>query len=432
MNDYDSDLAKGLLSKRGYSITDDADEADVILFNTCSVRQHAEDRVFGQLAQLKPVKKERPDLVIGVMGCMVENYKTQFFHDYPHVDLLIGTRSIAELPETIEKVRNEKRQIMELEKVGFGYDLYEYQRSDGKTHAYLPIMTGCDKICSFCIVPYVRGREISRPMQEVVDEVKRLADCGIRHVTLLGQNVNSYGSKLEDGSNFSKLLRQVSAIDAIEKVSFTTSHPQDAYEELFLAIRDCPKISRRFHLPVQSGSDTMLERMKRDHTYAEYREKLNLMRKLIPDVSVTTDIICGFPGETEEDHELTRKALGETQFDGAYIFRYSARPHTAAARWEDKLSDQEKNARVTELLTIQREITRVRSEAWVGRTVRVMVEDLSKKSKAELLARSWQEKKVVFPGHASRIGRILNVKLTELVGETFRAEPVSEPLTASA
>src|SRR3989338_1612700 len=207
MNDFDSDMAAGLLKKEGHEIVQDDDSADVILFNTCSVRQHAEDRVLGQLAELKGEKKKRPDLVIGVMGCMVENYKTKFFADYPHVDILIGTRSIPELPKAIETVRTERRQVLELAKTGFGYELFEMPRLEGKFHAYLPIMTGCDKVCSFCIVPYVRGREISRPLREVADEVMRLAEIGVKHVTLLGQNVNSYSSKLNDSADFAALLR---------------------------------------------------------------------------------------------------------------------------------------------------------------------------------------------------------------------------------
>jgi len=444
MNDFDSDLAVGLLKKAGHEIVKDEESADVILFNTCSVRQHAEDRVFGQLAELKVEKKKRPDLVIGVMGCMVENYKTKFFSDFPHVDLLIGTRSIPELPKAIEQVRTEKRQVMELAKAGFGYDFYEMPRMEGKFHAYLPIMTGCDKVCSFCIVPYVRGREISRPLREVVDEVRRLADAGVKHVTLLGQNVNSYASKdggsvgdtalpslragamasKENHGMFADLLRAVAKIEGIEKIGFTTSHPQDAYEELFQAIRDEEKISRRFHLPLQSGSDFILGRMKRDHTLAEYRKKIDRMRELIPDIAVTTDIIVGFPGETEKDYKETEKALADIQFDGAFIFKYSPRPHTAAAQWEDNTPISEKNRRNNDLLNLQKEITRKKNQTWAGRTVKVMVEDMSKKSREEVLARTWQEKKVVFKGDASLIGSTMQVRLKEVFDETYRAEVI--------
>lgn len=445
MNDFDSDMAAGLLKKEGHEIVKDDTSADVILFNTCSVRQHAEDRVLGQLAELKAEKIKRPDLVIGVMGCMVENYKTKFFADYPHVDILIGTRSIPELPKAIETVRTERRQVLELAKTGFGYDLLEMPRLEGKFHAYLPIMTGCDKVCSFCIVPYVRGREISRPLREVVDEVRRLADIGVKHVTLLGQNVNSYGSKdggsallpaakvLQTGlasresvsaADFATLLRACAKVPGIEKIGFTTSHPQDAYEELFQAIRDEEKISRRFHLPLQSGSDFILERMKRDHTLAEYRKKIDRMRELIPDIAVTTDMIVGFPGETEADYEATKQALEDIQFDGAFIFKYSPRPHTAAARWEDLTPLAEKNRRNNELLNLQKEITKRKNETWLGRTVKVMVEDMSKKSREEVLARTWQEKKVVFKGSGALIGSSLRVRLNQVFDETYRAEVI--------
>ena len=431
MNDFDSDMAAGLLKKEGHEIVQDDDSADVILFNTCSVRQHAEDRVLGQLAELKGEKKKRPDLVIGVMGCMVENYKTKFFADYPHVDILIGTRSIPELPKAIETVRTERRQVLELAKTGFGYELLEMPRLEGKFHAYLPIMTGCDKVCSFCIVPYVRGREISRPLREVADEVRRLAEIGVKHVTLLGQNVNSYGKTVASGesvsADFATLLRAVSKVPGIEKIGFTTSHPEDASEELFQAIRDEEKISRRFHLPLQSGSDFILERMKRDHTLAEYRKKIDRMRELIPDIAVTTDIIVGFPGETDADYEATKKALADIQFDGAFIFKYSPRPHTAAARWEDSMPMDEKNRRNNELLNLQKEITKRKNQTWLGRTVKVMVEDMSKKSREEVLARTWQEKKVVFKGSGTLIGSSLRVRLEQVFDETYRAEVVSIP-----
>jgi len=330
-NDHDSRVAESLLGKAGYQLTDHVNRADVIIFNTCSVRQHAEERVFGQLTQLKPVKKKKPGLLIGVMGCMVENYREKFFADFPHVDFLIGTRSVRELPRAIERAGAERKKVMELAKSGFGYELYEYAKLDGEIHAYLPVMTGCDKVCSFCVVPYVRGREISRAPEEILDEIRRLADGGIKHVTLIGQNVNSYGNRPGTGMPFARLLREAAGIDGIEKIGFTTSHPQDAGEELFLAIRDHAKISRRFHLPLQSGSDKILKKMRRGHTLAEYCDKINRLRELVPDISITTDMIVGFPEETGEDYELSRQAMKEIQFDGAFIFKYSPRSHTIAA-----------------------------------------------------------------------------------------------------
>ena len=434
MNDYDSELALGLLKKEGYTAAQDEFEADVILFNTCSVRQHAEDKVYSQIGELREIKKARPELVIGVMGCMVENYKTKFFSRFPYVDLLIGTKSIQELPAAIEKIKKERVKVFELAKAGFGYELYETPRFEGKIHAYLPIMTGCDKVCSFCVVPYVRGPEISRPLVEVIEQVKRFAESGIKHVTLLGQNVNSYrGNGLKNvgaGSpspgrgdlapTFSDLISDIAEIPGIEKVSFTTSHPEDAREELFLAIRDNEKISRHFHLPLQSGSDRILEKMRRGHTLSEYRRKIDRMRELIPNVSITTDIICGFPTETEEDFHETEQALRDIEYDDAFIFRYSPRPHTGAGRWEDAIPHEEKARRVTELLAIQKEISRKRNQTYVGRTFKVLIEEINKKSSEEVLAWSWHDKKVVFPGNADEIGSIVNVTLTDLINETFR------------
>ena len=424
MNDYDSELALGLLKKQGYSATNQEEDADVILFNTCSVREHAEDRVFNQIKELRLLKERRPDILIGVMGCMVENYKTQFFDDFPQVDILIGTRNITELPQAIEKARSEKTKIIKLKRNGFGYDLYETPKIEGKFHAFLPIMTGCDKVCSFCIVPYVRGPEISRASHEVIGEVKRLADFGVKHVTFLGQNVNSYGNKLDQEINFSKLLSEVSKISGIKKISFTTSHPEDAHEELFQVIRDHEKISRHFHLPLQSGSDRMLERMRRGHTLTQYRVKIDRMRELIPDVSISTDIICGFPGETLEDYEMTKQALVDIQYDSAFIFKYSPRPHTGAARYVDHISDLEKTRRVTELLHVEKKIMRECNERFLNRAFPVLISEPSKKSKAELLAHTWHDKKVILKGERSEIGSIMNVRLTDLINETFRTERI--------
>jgi len=423
-NDYDSRVAESLLGKAGYQLTDHVNRADVIIFNTCSVRQHAEDRVFGQLTQLKAAKKKKPGLLIGVMGCMVENYREKFFADFPHVDFLIGTRSVRELPRAIERAGAERKKVMELAKSGFGYELYEYAKLDGEIHAYLPVMTGCDKVCSFCVVPYVRGREISRPSEEILDEIRRLADGGIKHVTLIGQNVNSYGSRTGMGMSFAGLLREAVKIDGVEKIGFTTSHPQDAGEELFLAIRDHEKISRRFHLPLQSGSNDVLKRMRRGHTLPEYRAKIDRLRELVPDISVTTDMIVGFPGESLEDYELTKKAMREIRFDGAFIFKYSPRSRAIAAKWKDDVSPAEKDRRVNELLKLQRGITKSENESLLGQTCRVMIEAVSKKSGNEVSARTWQERKVVFEGDASEIGSIVTVRLNELSSETFRAERV--------
>jgi len=420
MNDYDSDLALGLLTKEGYETTDDESVADVILFNTCSVRQHAEDRVFNQIARLKGEKLRRPELMIGVMGCMVENYKTQFFKDYPQIDLLLGTRSIRELPKAIQRVKTERRKVMELSKTGFGYDLYETPRVEGKFHAYLPIMTGCDKVCSFCVVPYVRGPEISRSSSEVINTVRELAESGVKHITLLGQNVNSYGSKLKDEIQFPELLQKVAQVNGIVKIDFTTSHPQDAHEALFQVIRDEKKIARRFHLPLQSGSDEILKAMRRDHTLDEYKAKISRLRELVPDISLSTDIIVGFPGETDQQYEMTRQALEAIQYDRAFIFRYSPRPHTGAARFKDGTSEGLKTKRVTALLEMQKRIRERRYRALLGQTHRVLVAAVSKKHDDEVLSHNWQENKIVFKGTAADVGSVRTVKLNELVAETFR------------
>lgn len=470
MNEYDSQVAAGILEKAGFEVTavgghpeesrhrrddegsqngdsspakgkaraqnDDA-SADVILINTCSVREHAEERVYGRLGMLGKAKKKNLNLIIGLMGCMVEEHREKLFKRFPQLDLMIGTRNIKELPALIEEVANTRKQVAKIKQDGISIeytDLIHKRGTDGRgaLHAWLPVMTGCDKVCTFCIVPVTRGREVSMPAQEVCREANRLAGEGVKWITLLGQNVNSYRGDGR-GIGFPELLEHLCQIEGLERISFTTSHPSDATEELFQVIAGNPKISRRFHLPLQSGSDRILKRMKRLHTYEDYRQKIERLRELVPDISITTDILAGFSGETEEDYEATSCALREIRFDGAYIFKYSVRPGTPAARLPDDVPFEIKSRRNRELLELQREITHERNQSWIGRTVEVFVEDRSAKSSSvgaycntplQLLGRTIQEKKVVFQGSKNLIGTFQRVTFLDVKGETFRGSLV--------
>lgn len=456
MNTYDTEQAHGLLEAAGFRVVSGFDEpgsgdsdngADVVILNTCSVREHAEDRVYGRLGMLGKEKKKKPDLVVGLMGCMVEEHREKLFKRFPQLDFMIGTRNIREIADVIRNVLKDRRQVARIKQDGISIEYSSLIKRQSRYHAWLPIMTGCDKVCTFCIVPLTRGREISMPAREVYREACRLVEDGAKWITLLGQNVNSYGARglgdVERGMekressvagekkvcSFPELLERLCEINGLERISFTTSHPQDATEELFRVIARQPKISRRFHLPLQSGSDKILKRMKRLHTFEEYRAKIEALRRFVPDISLTTDIISGFPGETEADHRATIEAMEKIRFDGAFIYKYSARPSTPASRLKDDVPLAVKETRNQEILTLQRRIEREINEQWVGKTVTVFAESPSPKDKERLIGRTDQEKKVVFDGGPDLIGNFQTVRLTGLRHETFSGERIAAPVS---
>jgi len=448
MNMYDSEVAGGLLQHQGYKIlqedfTKDVQEdskvpnADIVLMNTCSVREHAEERVYGRLGMLGKAKETNPDLIVGLMGCMVEEHKEKLFKRFPQLDLMVGTRNISDLPRLIDEVRRSRRQVAQIKQDGISIEYTDQIRREGRFHAWLPIMTGCNKVCTFCIVPITRGSEVSMPARDVYREASRLVGEGVKWITLLGQNVNSYNGVdpielLQHGQEaaaakrvtFPQLLDLLCQIEGLEGLSFTTSHPHDATPDLYAVIAKNPQISRRFHLPLQSGSDRMLKRMKRLHTFADFREKIRLMREMIPGVSITTDIIVGFSGETEEDHQATRQALEELRFDGAYIYKYSVRPGTPAAKLEDDVPLDVKERRNQELLAVQKKIESENNAAWLGRDVQVFAENPSTKDSGKMVGRTLHEKKVVFDGTSQMIGHFVKVRLDKLTHETFSGKVI--------
>lgn len=462
MNVYDSQVAAGILEKAGFEVMADNDAltpdplskgagegpsaktisggADIVLMNTCSVREHAEERVWGRLGMLGGEKKMRPELVIGLLGCMVEEHKESLFKRFPYLDLIAGTRHIKELPEMIRQVYASRRQVARIQQDGISIEYSEYTKRDSPYHAWLPIMTGCNKECTFCIVPLTRGGEVSVPAHEVCEEAKRLIAGGVKWITLLGQNVNSYGEAkdqrlktkdfglqssvsgpvAERNIGFPHLLEMLCSIEGLERISFTTSHPSDATEELFQVIARNPKISRRFHLPLQSGSDRILKRMKRYHTYAEYKAKVDRLRELVPEIAVTTDIIAGFSGETEEDYQATQRALEALRFDGAFIYKYSVRPRTPAAKLPDDVPLEVKAARNNELLALQRSVTEDRNRDMIGKIVTAFVEE--KREGGSYAARTDHDKRVILASVEDLRGKFVRVRLLDLRHETFRGE----------
>ena len=364
MNEHDSRRVEDLLLGQGYALTNDPEEADVLLFNTCSVRKHAEDRVFGKVGDLKKIKKQRPEVIFGILGCMAEAQKDLIFRKLPHVDFLCGPADLDRVPEILERIRGGSGHIICLE----GYKSkripgFSEKRSAGDA-AYVKIMEGCDNFCAYCIVPYVRGRERSRSSKEILSEVKGLVDKGVKRITLLGQNVNSYAKGLKEKITFSELLRKIDCFASLAmtdvKIDFMTSHPKDAGADLFKAIKELKSLSKQLHLPLQSGSNKVLKRMNRGYTIEKYKKLVKDFRKTVKDGIIMSDFIVGFPGETEKDFNDTLKAVKELQFDAAYIFKYSPRPFTRAGKFKDDVPQEEKERRHHLLLETQKKISRTK------------------------------------------------------------------------
>jgi len=358
MNSHDSARVKDLLLQCGYRLCAKPENADVLLFNTCSVRQHAEDRVFGSLGQLKKLKVKRPEIVFGILGCMAEAQKDLIFRKLPHVDFLCGPADLDKIPEILDKIKNGAGHLIYLEG-HLSKKIPEFSKNiNASEYARVKIMEGCGNFCSYCIVPYVRGQERSRPLKEILDEVQLLVNKGVKDIMLLGQNVNSFGLGLKEKIDFPTLLRKIEGIvNKKAKITFITSHPKDASTELFKTIAECESVLKKLHLPLQSGSNKILKRMNRNYTVEKYKKLVKEYRSIVKDSKIMTDLIVGFPGETKKDFEDTLKAVKEIKFDAAYIFKYSPRPYTAASKMKDDVPLEEKERRHAMLLEIQRKIS---------------------------------------------------------------------------
>jgi tRNA-2-methylthio-N6-dimethylallyladenosine synthase len=423
MNEYDSTkMVDVLRDSHGLELTDEPEAADVLLLNTCSVREKAQDKVFSQLGRWKNWKTAKPELIIGVGGCVASQEGDAITRRAPYVDLVFGPQTLHRLPAMIEEARAGGRAVVdvsfpEIEK----FDALPPPRTEGAT-AFVSIMEGCSKYCSFCVVPYTRGEEISRPLDDVVAEVVRLAQQGVREVTLLGQNVNGYRGATHDGklADLATLIHFIAAIDEIERIRYTTSHPLEFGDRLIQAFAEVPKLANYLHLPVQSGSDRILSMMKRGYTALEYKQKIRKLKAVRPDISLSTDIIVGFPGETESDFEATMNLVAEMGFDQSYSFIYSPRPGTPAAALPDDLSKAEKLARLARLQQKINKQAQAISAGMVGSVQRVLVERPSLKNKRELAGKTENNRWVNFQGDPEHIGRFVDVVITEALPNSLR------------
>lgn len=408
-NESDSEKLAGMLRDMGYTPTEDVTEADVILYNTCAVRENAEKKLFGRIGALKPLKEQKKGLLIGVCGCMPQEngMAERFRRQYKYVDMVFGTHSLYKFPEILKKAKEDSAQVRDILYIdGEVTEGIPIERQSS-VKSYVSVMYGCNNFCSYCIVPYVRGRERSRKWQDVVDEVKAVADSGCREVMLLGQNVNSYMG----GIDFSELLYKVSEVDGIDRIRFMSSHPKDLSESLISVMAERKNICNQLHLPVQSGSDRILRLMNRHYDTERYLSLVALAKKKIPDVTLTTDIIVGFPGETDEDFEKTLELLKAVEYDSIFSFIYSKRKGTPAEKMADVMTEEHKHENFERMLSIQNEISLKRNKMLIGSVQSVLVEGESKTDLTKQSGRSEGGKLVHFEADGDLIGKIVNVKI---------------------
>lgn len=395
MNESDSERYAGQLESLGYRRTEDMDMADVVLLNTCCVRETAEGKILGKIGELKHVKQHNPNLIIAVTGCMAQEWQDRLFERAPHIDLVIGTHNIHKLIELIRERQAKSGHYLEADMTVPAFHDLPTKRFQ-KFFAWVPIMNGCNKFCTYCIVPYVRGREVSRPIADIVREIEEIAKEGYKEITLLGQNVNSYGLDLKDGTDFSALLQAVDRIDGIERVRYMTSHPKDMTFAMIDAIADSKKVVNHMHLPIQSGSDELLKKMNRGYTVDQYMELVEYARKRIPDLVLTTDIIVGFPGEAEEMFCQTLDLLKRVQYDMAYTFIYSPRTGTPAAKMEHQIPQEEKSRRLQRLMDVQNVYSLQLNQAMEHKEYEVIVEGPTKNDENHWFGRTTGNKMIIW------------------------------------
>ncbi len=412
MNERDSETVAGILADLGYMRATSEEEADLIIFNTCCVRETAERKIYGRLNELRPLKSKRPDLLIGVGGCMAQKDKERVLSRAPHVDFVFGTHNIQELPQLISRAAAVPEPIVQVWEESQASLLELPTQREGKLKAFVTITYGCTNFCTYCIVPYVRGKERSRSPQDIIKEVIQLAQDGYKEVTLLGQNVNTYGRDLGTGISFAQLLRAVNQVAGIRRIRYTTSHPRDFSDEIIEAVRDCAKVCEHFHLPIQSGSNRILERMNRGYTREDYLDLVKRIREKVPNNSITTDIIVGFPGEEEEDFAATLDLVRQVGFDNAFTFVFSPRSGTPAASMMEQVPEGVKKERLNRLMDLQDRISRDINEKLRGKEVEVLVEGTSKKEESFLTGRTRTNKLVLFPGEEKLIGELVTVRIT--------------------
>ena len=420
MNEHDSETIAGLLSEMGYESTEHKKEASVAIINTCSVRDNADKRFFGTLGQLKKIKEMNPDFTVCVCGCMMQQQHVidTVKQKYPWVDIIFGTHNIHQFPKLLESVLGEKQKMVDV--WDDGGDIVEGLpvKRQFAHKALVNIMFGCNNFCTYCIVPYTRGRERSRHSEEILAEVRELVRDGVREITLLGQNVNSYQGDVD----FAGLIRKLNEVEGLERIRFMTSHPKDISEELIRAYQDCDKLCNHIHLPVQAGSNRVLERMNRKYTREHYLDLIRKFRETRPDIAITTDIIVGFPGETEEDFQDTLSLVREVEYDSAFTFLYSVRKGTPAEQYEDQVPEDVKHERFNRLVDLMNELSLKKNKALEGLVLPVLVEGVSKNNEDTLTGRTEGFKTVNFKGPKEIIGTIVPVQIME--GKTFNLEGI--------
>ncbi len=421
MNVADTELMLGQLRAAGYERVERPAEADVILVNTCAIREHAEQRVYGRLGELSRYKVRRPGVVLGVAGCMAQHLKARLLERVPQVDLVVGPDGYRDLPSLIDQAREEPTLAVRLSRVET-YGGLAPARADG-VRAWISIMRGCDKFCTFCIVPYVRGRERSLAADEVIRQVEYAAAEGFKEVVFLGQTVNAY----RDGEvDFAELLRRADRVPGLERIRFTSPHPADMTERAVEAIAQCEKVCPQVHLPLQSGSNAVLERMRRIYTIERYEGLVRSLRAAVPGLALTTDIIVGFPGETAEDFEATRAAMRRIGYDGAFLFKYSPRPGARSAEWAETVSEEEKARRITILIEEQKRASLERNEAAIGAEVEVLVEGPAKRDPGQWFGKTEHFKTAVFPHRAERVGDLIRIRVVAASPYTLFGDGVPE------
>jgi tRNA-2-methylthio-N6-dimethylallyladenosine synthase len=430
MNEYDSAKMRDVLAAaHGLEPTNDPELADVLLLNTCSIREKAQEKVFSQLGRWRPLKERRPDVLIAVGGCVASQEGGALQRRAPYVDVVFGPQTLHRLPVLLDEARRKRGPVIdvsfpEIEK----FDALPEPRAEGPK-AYVSVMEGCSKYCTFCVVPYTRGEEISRPLADVVAEIVALAEQGVREINLLGQNVNAYRGSLDNGetADFALLLSYVAAVDGIERIRYTTSHPVEFSNALIEIYAEIPQLADHVHLPVQSGSNRILALMKRGHTREEYIEKIHRLRQIRPNISLSSDFIIGFPGETDEDFEQTMKLIETLGFDQSYSFIYSARPGTPAASMDDATPSNVKKERLARLQVCINEMASDISHRMVNTVQRVLVEGVSRKNYAEISGRTENNRVVNFAGHAKLVGQFVDVRITEALPNSLRGRLLEPP-----
>ena len=425
MNEYDSDKMKDLLSQNlGFQSTKNKEEADILIVNTCSIREKAQEKVFSLLGNWRKLKKNKPDLVIGVAGCVASQESDEISQRAPYVDMVIGPQTIHRLPEIYEKSLESKKTIVDVE-----FPLIEKfdnlpKNSQSKFSEYVTIMEGCSKYCSYCVVPYTRGTEVSRPLKDIIDEVNNLVENGTKEIILLGQNVNAYFYENEKGDiiNFGLLLFYLSRNKGIKRIRYTTSHPNNFDEQTYLAYEKLPQLVSHLHLPIQSGSDKVLAAMKRGYTVLEYKSVIRKLKKARADITFSSDFIVGFPGETEDDFLKTIDLIKDIEFDQSYSFIYSKRPGTPAASLEDNTPYSVKKERLKFLQETINSLSKNRSKSIIGEKAEVLVEGVSSKFENMVTGRTTNNKIVNIPGHNKLVGELLNIQITDFNNKSLKGE----------